>query len=316
MVKISVEIENSLTGLLEDYFCEFGVSNWGIERINDKTPPELFGYFENDAEADESYKSLRDSFPELPEFYSMEQVNDVDWQNEYKKFLKPWNFENLHWVPLWMRGEYEVGRGDLVLYFDAGLAFGTGDHPTTRLCAMSMLEYAKAQDVSGKYIIDAGCGSGILALSAKLLGFGKILGFDRDEEAVRVARGQGDEDRLLHTSFFSYDRGSRATELLLACKKPFTAVMYPDDFTAISAYRDLAAAGYRVGENISVTGFDGVNFGEMVMPKLTTIRQDAVRIGENAAQMLLELIDGKPVPGGKTRLDAGLVLGESVHKLA
>ena len=125
-----------------------------------------------------------------------------------------------------------------------------------------------------------------------------------------------DEDRLLHTSFFSYDRGSRATELLLACPKPFTAVMYPDDFTAISAYRDLAAAGYRVGENISVTGFDGVNFGEMVMPRLTTIRQDAVRIGENAAQMLLELIDGKPVPGGKTRLDAGLVLGESVHKLA
>ena len=188
MVKISVEIENSLTGLLEDHFCEFGVSNWGIERINDKTPPELFGYFENDAEADESYKSLRDSFPELPEFYSMEQVNDVDWQNEYKKFLKPWNFENLHWVPLWMRGEYEVGQGDLVLYFDAGLAFCTGDHPTTRLCAMSMLEYAKAHDVSGKYIIDAGCGSGILALSAKLLGFGKILGFDRDEEAVRVSK--------------------------------------------------------------------------------------------------------------------------------
>ena len=48
-------------------------------------------------------------------------------------------------------------------------------------------------------------------------------------------------------AFFSYDRGSRATELLLACPKPFTAVMYPDDFTAISAYRDLAAAGYRVG---------------------------------------------------------------------
>ena len=70
-----------------------------------------------------------------------------------------------------------------------------------------------------------------------------------------------------------------------------------------------------MGENISVTGFDGVNFGEMVMPRLTTIRQDAVRIGESAAQMLLELIDGKPVPGGKTRLETELVIGESVHKL-
>ena len=51
------------------------------------------------------------------------------------------------------------------------------------------------------------------------------------------------------------------------------------------------------------------------MPRLTTIRQDAVRIGESAAQMLLELIDGKPVPGGKTRLETELVIGESVHKL-
>ena len=124
-----------------------------------------------------------------------------------------------------------------------------------------------------------------------------------------------EEERLLHTSFFSNDRGSRATELLLSSPKPFTAVMYPDDYTAISTYRDLKAAGYRVGENISVTGFDGVNFGEMAMPKLTTIRQDAVRIGEGAARMLLDLIDGKEVPCGKTRLETELVIGESVKKI-
>ena len=75
------------------------------------------------------------------------------------------------------------------MYFDAGLAFGTGDHPTTRLCAMSMMDYLKERkgDVANVSLIDAGCGSGILALSAKLLGFGDIYGFDRDEEAVRVS---------------------------------------------------------------------------------------------------------------------------------
>ena len=69
------------------------------------------------------------------------------------------------------------------------MAFGTGDHPTTRLCAMSMLDYVDAcgRDVSGKSLIDAGCGSGILALTAKMYGFGDVYGFDRDEEAVRVS---------------------------------------------------------------------------------------------------------------------------------
>lgn len=189
MVKLIVSIGNSLVDPLDDFFCSLNRSVWGIEKINDKIPPELFGYFENDGEADELYKNLRDHFPELPEFYTLEAVDDADWQNKYKEFLKPWHFENLHWVPVWMRGEYKVPQGDIALYFDAGLAFGTGDHPTTRLCAMAMLDFAKdAKNVSDKYIIDAGCGSGILALSAKLLGFGKILGFDRDEEAVRVSK--------------------------------------------------------------------------------------------------------------------------------
>ena len=187
MVKLSATITDALVQPLEDAFCELTRSNWGIEKINDRLPPELFGYFDSDDDAKQAYAELKERFANLPADFSIEQINDCDWQNEYKKFLKPWSYQDLHWVPVWQRDEYQVPENNKAIYFDAGLAFGTGDHPTTRLCAMSMLDYAKTCNPAEKYIIDAGCGSGILALTAKLYGYGKIYGFDRDEEAVRVS---------------------------------------------------------------------------------------------------------------------------------
>lgn len=187
MVKLTATISDALVQPLEDAFCELTRSSWGIEKINDRTAPELFGYFDSDGDAKQAYAEVRGRFPTVPETFSIEKIDDRDWQNEYKKFLKPWTYRDLHWVPEWMRGGYSAPASDKVLYFDAGLAFGTGDHPTTRLCAMAMLDYAGAHEVSDKFIVDAGCGSGILALTAKLYGFGKIYGFDRDEEAVRVS---------------------------------------------------------------------------------------------------------------------------------
>ena len=187
MVKLDATISDALVNPLEDAFCELNRSSWGIEKINNRTPPTLFGYFDTESEARDEYARLRARFAELPEEFAVSDVDDRDWQNEYKKYLKPWSWRDLHWVPVWQRGEYKVPEGGKALYFDAGLAFGTGDHPTTRLCAMSMIDYAAKCDPSEKFLVDAGCGSGILALTAKLYGFGKIYGFDRDEEAVRVS---------------------------------------------------------------------------------------------------------------------------------
>ncbi len=189
MVRISLNVKNSFAEPLEAWCCETGCPNWGLEKIDDKHVPLLFGYFDDKPAAEAGYAALRAAFPELPESPSMETVCDRDWKEEYKKFLTAWNYKCLNWVPLWMRGDFKEPPNEKVFYFDAGLAFGTGDHPTTRLCAMSMLDYIDAcgGDVSDKFLIDAGCGSGILALTAKMFGFGKVYGFDRDEEAVRVS---------------------------------------------------------------------------------------------------------------------------------
>jgi ribosomal protein L11 methyltransferase len=78
------------------------------------------------------------------------------------------------------------------------MAFGTGNHETTRLCCERLVELSG--DPRGRRVLDVGCGSGILALSAALLGFGQVEGFDRDPDAVRVSRENaalnGLEDRV------------------------------------------------------------------------------------------------------------------------
>jgi len=89
-------------------------------------------------------------------------------------------------VPVWERESFQVPEGEEVLWLDPGLAFGTGNHETTRLCVERLVECAERQGVTGR-VVDAGCGSGILALSAAKLGFRDVSGFDNDPEAVRVS---------------------------------------------------------------------------------------------------------------------------------
>ena len=76
----------------------------------------------------------------------------------------------------------EPAEGQAMLRIDPGMAFGTGNHATTRAC----LEYIAEADVTSTFL-DVGCGSGILAVAAKLLGFGDVRGFDLDADAVQVA---------------------------------------------------------------------------------------------------------------------------------
>ena len=88
MVILKTPIKDSLSIPLEEYFCENNCPTWGIEKINDRTPSELFGYFDSPEDAQREYCSLRGSFPELPQNAAISQINECDWKNEYKKFLQ------------------------------------------------------------------------------------------------------------------------------------------------------------------------------------------------------------------------------------
>lgn len=132
---------------------------------------------------------------------------DAEWRDSYKAHFHAWQFGRLHWVPVWERPSFVLPPGHEVLWLDPGLAFGTGNHETTRLCVERLVALAASNSsprpLAQTRVIDAGCGSGILALSAALLGFGAIRGFDNDPEAVRVSAENAAANRLAGRVDFS-----------------------------------------------------------------------------------------------------------------
>lgn len=116
------------------------------------------------------------------------QVQEEDWANNWKAYFKPLPIgEKLLILPSW---ESWDGPGErVVVSLDPGSSFGTGQHETTRLC----LEFIEEVVVPGDRILDLGCGSGILSISALALGAASVLAVDVEEHAVRVA---GENARL------------------------------------------------------------------------------------------------------------------------
>ena len=153
-----------------------------------------------------------------PEYRALE---DADWRDSYKAHFHAWQFGKLHWVPVWERSKFMLPEGDAVLWLDPGMAFGTGNHETTRLCVERLAVIAAAADVSRLSVIDAGCGSGILALSAARLGFRDIAGFDNDAEAVLVSEENAALNEMAgRVTFFTGDLVSglagRSADVVLA----------------------------------------------------------------------------------------------------
>jgi ribosomal protein L11 methyltransferase len=109
-------------------------------------------------------------------------VEGDDWRERYKVYFKATRIGSRLVVrPPWEA--YSAHDRDVVLTLDPGMAFGTGTHETTRLVLEALEEYVRA----GMDVLDVGCGSGILAIAALLLGAGRALAIDVDPEAVRVA---------------------------------------------------------------------------------------------------------------------------------
>ncbi len=108
---------------------------------------------------------------------------EENWEIAWRQFFKPRRVGNRFVVrPTWE--EFASSPDDLSIVLDPGQAFGTGDHPTTRLC----LELMENVAISGKTVLDIGCGSGILSIGACLLGAKTVLAIDIDPIAVEVAK--------------------------------------------------------------------------------------------------------------------------------
>ena len=124
---------------------------------------------------------------------ALRRLADAEWRDSYKRHFKPGRCGRLHWAPEWERKTYRVPSGDSVVWLEPGLAFGTGNHETTRLAIERLVAFAKDRTRAGmtrcRSVIDVGCGSGILSISAVRLGLGPVVGFDCDPEAMAVSSG-------------------------------------------------------------------------------------------------------------------------------
>ncbi len=196
--EIKVEVSPDAVDAIDTVLLELGVEGWSLLQDVIVQRAWIIGIFADEAETSRRWAELQPLLgvpitndPEL------RVLADQDWRDSYKAHFKAWRSGRLHWVPLWERASYALPDGDVAIWLDPGLAFGTGNHETTRLCCerLSRIAQSSTQNADLK-VIDAGCGSGILALSAVRLGFGQVAAFDNDPEAVRVSVENGELNDL------------------------------------------------------------------------------------------------------------------------
>lgn len=133
--------------------------------------------------------ACRDVKCDVPELIESSDVEDQDWVRITQAQFQPAHVSPRLWiVPSWSE---PPEKDALVVRLDPGVAFGTGSHPTTRLC----LNWLDDNLRGGEAVLDYGCGTGILAIAAKLVGAAEVAGTDIDPQAVEAA---GDNALMNH----------------------------------------------------------------------------------------------------------------------
>ena len=125
---------------------------------------------------------------------------------------------------------------------------------------------------------------------------------------------QFDPEQCYESDYFTMEGGYHAMQRLLAKTDDFTAVFAMSDVTAMGAIRAICEAGKRVPDDISVIGFDGIETGQYIVPRLTTIKQPDEQIAEHVVDILLKQIDGE-INAIYEEATFALIEGDSVRKI-
>lgn len=209
-VEVQIKTTDELEDVVSDILYEVGATGLAIEDPRDIldlvqteiawdfVDPSLIdlkaneiiikAYFAEDEESDSIVQSVKDSIKRHPllkkeeNHLTINSVDDDDWAESWKKFYKPTRIgKNILIKPTWE--EIEVEETTILVELDPGMAFGTGTHETTIMCAEALEKHVKPGDL----VYDIGCGSGILAIVAAKLGAKRVVGVDLDPICTRVS---------------------------------------------------------------------------------------------------------------------------------
>jgi ribosomal protein L11 methyltransferase len=167
--------------------CSITLTDAGDKPVLEPAPGEtplwaemrITGLFSSDTNLDELRSDLLQSLPiDVLPAHEASDLEDRDWEREWLKDFGPMQFGSRLWI---CPGDSTVDEQDaVVVRLDPGLAFGTGTHPTTALC----LEWLDSLNLDATSMLDYGCGSGVLAIAAVLLGSEQVVAMDIDPQAV------------------------------------------------------------------------------------------------------------------------------------
>lgn len=203
--KIDVSSPPGLVDALSNFLTEAGAQGVFQEETESQTAGEfdisanretLKAYLPLDIRLEDRIASLKtyiDSlsqlFPEIEEAsFTTETIQGHDWGEEWKKYFKPLRVsKNIVIKPTWER--YAPAGRDIVIDIDPGMAFGTGQHPSTRMC-LEAIEgiLLKDRGIKTWRVLDVGTGTGILGISCAKLGAERVVCVDVDKKAAEIAR--------------------------------------------------------------------------------------------------------------------------------
>jgi len=209
--EVSCEVPESMVDILAAYLAALSSCGVSIENLNLDTFS-LDTLIESPVKTVKAYFQLNDSFPENlaaisqylrqhgPSFPAFEfknpqvkEIREENWANDWKKYFKPARIGSRVIIkPTWE--EFSAAPADIILQIDPGMAFGTGTHPTTRLCLEALEQIAFNEGLYAALprdmtrVLDVGTGSGILSIGAVKFGAETVIAIDIDSDAVDVAR--------------------------------------------------------------------------------------------------------------------------------
>jgi ribosomal protein L11 methyltransferase len=208
--ELVVIVARDVAEVLSDSLIELGALSVQAEDADADTTDEVAIFAEpGEPVADNAWRRTR-LIALLDPQSKVRELADQDWVSLTQSQFEPIVIgPRLTIRPSWHQ-PVEIGQTEVIL--DPGLAFGTGSHPTTRMC----LEWVEQCMPEGVSVIDYGCGSGILAIAAAKLGAGSVIAVDIDEQAVLSTQNNAANNQVVVLAHNTRQASPEAAQVVLA----------------------------------------------------------------------------------------------------